>query len=303
MNKENLTKKWLNDALTPAEKEIFEQGEDFQLHRAIVDGAQHFKASNFSSPNDFEDLKSSHQAKKLALKQLYWFKPLLKIASVVVITLGIYFMFFNTNQVAIETFVSQQTSIELPDHSKVTLNASSEITYSKSDWKNHRQLHLNGEAYFKVAKGETFEVFTSLGSVTVVGTAFNVLQRKDYFEVQCFEGVVKVTSGTVSKTLMAGDTFRLLNNEFSQDKLTVLQPEWTQNQSQFKSIPFKIVMAELQRQYDIKIVVQNVNEDRLFTGGFEHNNIENALLSITQPMGLNYKTKASNEVIIYGNSN
>jgi ferric-dicitrate binding protein FerR (iron transport regulator) len=301
MNKEDLIKKWLNDELTPAEKQVFEQGEDFDLNEAIAKGAKQFKASNFSKPNAFKDLQSAYHDEKQKTKQLNWLKPLLKIASVVIITLGIYFTFFNTNQIVVETLVSQQVTTELPDESKVTLNAESELTYIKNDWENQRQLHLKGEAYFKVAKGNTFEVKTSKGLVTVVGTEFNVKQRDDYFEVQCFEGIVKVTSESHSETLLAGDTFRLLNNKFSQDKTTATQPEWTQNQSRFKAIPFKAVIAELQRQYDIKIIVEDVNEDRLFTGGFEHNKIENALLSVTQPMDLSYKTNASNDVIIYGN--
>ena len=246
-------------------------------------------------------MQSAYHEEKQKTKQINWLKPLLKIASIVIITLGIYFTFFNTNQIVVQTLVSQQVTTELPDQSKVTLNAGSELTYSEKDWKNHRQLHLKGEAYFKVAKGNIFEVKTAQGLVTVVGTEFNVKQRDDYFEVQCFEGIVKVSSGNYSETLLAGDTFRLLNNEFSQDRTTVSQPEWTQNQSRFKAIPLKAVIAELQRQYDIKIIVEQVNEDRLFTGGFEYNNIENALLSVTQPMGLNYKTNETNDVIIYGN--
>lgn len=301
MNTEDLIRKWLNDELTPAEKQAFEQGEDFDLNQAIIDGAKQFKASNFSKPNTFQDLQLAYQAKKTTTKQLDWFKPLLKIASVVVITLGIYFTFFNTNTIVIETLASQQTTIELPDHSKVTLNAGSEVTYNKKDWDNNRQLQLSGEAYFKVAKGETFDVLTSQGVVTVIGTEFNVKQRSDYFEVQCFEGVVKVTAGTISKTLLAGDTYRLLNNEFSEDKITAIKPQWTQNQSVFKAVPFKIVVDELQRQYNITIKLKRVNEDRLFTGGFMHDNIESALFSITQPMNLSFKTNASNEVIIYGN--
>ena len=301
MDKEDLIKKWLNDELTPVEKQTFEQGEDFALHQTIIDSAKQFKASNFSKPGTFKDLQSRHQSGKSKTVQLDWFKPLLKIASVVVITLGIYFTFFNNNTTVVQTLVSQQTTIDLPDHSKVTLNADSEIKYSKADWSNKRLLNLDGEAYFKVAKGKTFDVVTSQGVVTVVGTEFNVKQRNDYFEVQCFEGIVKVTSGDISKTLLAGDTYRLLNNTFSQDKITGLSPQWTQNISTFKAIPFKAVIAEMERQYDIKIIVKQLDSERLFTGGFMHNDIEKALFSITQPMDLGYKTNASNEVIIYGN--
>ncbi|WCO00621.1 FecR family protein [Psychroserpens ponticola] len=300
MDKEDLLKKWLNDELTPAEKRVFEQDGDFTFHQTIVDSAKQFKASNFSKPETFKDLESVYQVKKSKTILLDWFKPLLKIASVVVITLGIYFAFFNTNIIVEKTLVGQHTTIELPDHSKVTLNADSEIEYSQVNWSDNRRLNLDGEAYFKVAKGRIFDVVTKQGVVTVVGTEFNVNQRDDYFEVQCYEGVVKVTSGDVSKTLLAGDTYRLLNKEFSQDKVSELSPQWTQNISTFKAIPFKDVIAELQRQYDVKISVEHLDSERLFTGGFMHENIENAIISITQPMGLSYKTNASNDIIIYG---
>lgn len=301
MEREDLIKKWLNDKLTPAEKQMFERGEDFALHHAIVDNAKHFKASNFSKPESFQDLQSTYQSQKSNKKQLNWLRPLLRIASVLVIILGIYFTFFNTNLTVVEALVNQQVDFELPDHSQLTLNAGSKIEFNKTEWKDNRHLNLEGEAYFKVAKGETFDVVTSQGVVSVVGTKFNVKQRDTYFEVQCFEGIVKVTTKNSSKTLLAGDMYRLLNNQSSLDKTAILSPEWMHNKSTFKAIPFKEVIAELERQYDIKIKLSNVNSERLFTGGFIHDNIETALFSITQPMSLSYKTNTSNEVIIYGN--
>lgn len=301
MDTENLIKKWLNDELTSAEKQTFEQGEDFALHQTIIESAKQFKASNFSNPETFKDLQSAYQTVKSNKKQLHWLRPLLKIASVLVIAIGIYFTFFNSNLTVVEALVNQQVNIELPDHSQVTLNAGSKIEFNKTDWNDNRYLNLDGEAYFKVAKGKIFDVITSQGKVTVIGTEFNVNQRIDYFEVQCFEGVVKVTAGDVSKTLLAGDTYRVLDNQFSQDKITALSPQWTQNMSTFKAIPFKAVIAEMERQYDIKIIAEYLDAERLFTGGFVHNDIESALLSITDPMDLSYKTNASNDVIIYGN--
>ncbi|MEH6535689.1 MAG: FecR family protein [Psychroserpens sp.] len=301
MDKETLIKKWLNDELTPAEKEAFEQGDDFDLHQTIIDGAKQFKASNFSEPRSFNDFKSAYETKNITNNRLDWFKPMLRIASILVVGFGLYFTLFYDNFTQIETFASQKTTIELPDQTKVTLNAGSEIEFSEKDWNDNRRLNLEGEAYFKVAKGKIFEVITSQGIVTVVGTEFNVKQRNNYFEVQCFEGIVKVTSGEFTKKLLAGDTYRLFNNIVTEDKTTFLQPDWTTNKSTFKALPFKAVMDEMERQYDIKIIVENVNTERLFTGGFMHDNIENALLSITQPMDLTFKINASNDVVIYGN--
>jgi len=301
MNTEDLIQKWLNDELTPTEKQLFEQGEDFELYQSIIDGAQQFKASNFSTPKTFEDFHSTYKPKTSNVKHVDWFKPLLRIASVVVISLGIYFTFFNTNETVFETIVSQQKNIELPDHSQVVLNAESELKFSEANWNDHRIVNLNGEAYFKVAKGKTFDVVTSQGIVTVVGTEFNVNERDNYFEVQCYEGIVKVVAGDISRTLQAGDTYRILNSQFSESKMNTLIPQWTQNVSMFKAIPFKEVILEMERQYDITISVENVDIDRLFTGGFTHDSVKDALFSITQPMELSYKTNASNDIIIYGN--
>ncbi|MEM5564423.1 FecR family protein [Psychroserpens sp. AS72] len=301
MSKEDQIKKWLNNELSAAEMDTFEQGEDFALYKAIVRSGKQFKASNFSKPESFNEFKTAYQNKSSRSKRIKWLKPVLRIASVIVIALGVYFTMFYDTLSQVQTLATQHTTVELPDASKVTLNAGSIINYSKKDWENNRSLNLNGEAYFEVSKGETFDVITSQGIVTVVGTAFNVKQRDHYFEVQCFEGIVSVTSGSHTKQLLAGDTFRILEDSFSVDKTTSSKPEWTSNKSTFKALPYKAVLAEVERQYDIKIRLSNVNEDRLFTGGFMHDNIENALISITQPMGLTYKINASNDVVIYGN--
>ena len=42
---------------------------------------------------------------------------------------------------------------------------------------------------------------------------------------------------------------------------------------------------------------------RLFSGGFVHNNLENALMSITEPMNLTFEISSPNQVLIYGNTN
>ena len=301
MSTEDHIKKWLNDELTPAEKEAFEQGEDFTLYQAIMNGAKNFKASDFSEPKSFDDFKSAYNTQRATTKASNWKTPLLRIASIVVIALGVYYGLFYDSKIHIETLASEHTTIALPDQSKVTLNAGSSIVYSKKDWQDNRCLNLEGEAYFEVAKGNIFDVITSQGTVTVVGTAFNVKQRDDYFEVQCFEGIVSVTSRGTKTQLIAGETYRQLDNKITQDKTRFQWPQWTQHKSSFKAVPFDEVITEMERQYNINIKVDQVDVKRLFTGGFMHDDIEKALLSITEPMDLTFKINGSNDVVIYGN--
>ena len=152
-------------------------------------------------------------------------------------------------------------------------------------------------------KGQTFDVITNNGIVTVVGTEFNVKSRKDYFEVICFEGIVKVSSDTIVRQLLAGDTYRILNKQFIQDKTDDENPQWTNNRSSFKAIPLKVVFEELERQYDVKVTFKNTDTSRIFTGVFVNDNIENALISITKPMNLTFEISSPNQVLIHGKTN
>lgn len=300
MTEDDLLKKWLNDNLTDAEKKAFSKREDYILNQKIIDSAVHFKASEFSKVDDFETFKATKDKDKTSVKRLNWFKPMLRIASILVIGLAVYLTLFKNGSVVEErTLIAEKTSINLPDLTKVTLNADSKITYDKDTWFENRQVKLKGEAYFKVEKGNTFDVITDNGLVTVVGTEFNVKSRNTYFEVVCYEGIVKVTSNSITRRLLAGDTYSIINSKFSQDKTHETEPEWIDSRSSFKAIPITEVFDELQRQYEIKIRLEDVDVSRKFTGGFTHNNLENALFSITQPMDLMFVISSPNEVLIH----
>lgn len=299
MEKDYLIKQWLNNQLTEDEKQAFIQLEDYLFYKDIIDNAAYFKASNQQKIADFETFKQNYQAKKSSTKTINWYKPLLKIAAVLVVAIGIYFTFLFNPMTEVSTLANQKTTVELPDASMVTMNALSNLSFSKSKWDDNREVNLDGEAYFDVETGKTFDVLTADGVVTVVGTKFNVKQRDNYFEVQCYEGIVKVASKSHTKTLLVGDVFRMLNNEFSTLKIADTEPQWTNNSSSFDAIPLKEVFEELERQYAITINVDSVNTDRLFSGGFVHNNLEAALTSITQPMELTYDMTTANHVVIH----
>ncbi|MEN3324351.1 FecR domain-containing protein [Mariniflexile soesokkakense] len=300
MDKEQLMGKWLKGELNDSEKEIFSKLDDAQLNGYIIDNAQHFKASHFFKLNDFDTFKRQYKSSKAPVEKLNGFSALLKVASVIVISLGIYFTFFSNSLSHFETLAGEKSAFELPDHSKVELNALSSIEFNTKNWDDNRFLMLDGEAYFMVSKGKTFNVKTKSGTVTVVGTQFNVKQRDNFFEVKCFEGIVKVTSDTITRKLLEGDVYQILNGKFTQSKVLTSAPKWTDNRSEFEAIPIKEVLSELERQYNVQVTFKNIDTNRLFTGGFVHNNLENALIAITQPMNMTYELSSSKLVIIHG---
>ncbi len=295
MEKDYLIKKWLTNDLTKAEQKAFESLEDYDLHIDIIENARYFKASHFSKADGFEKL-DERLVNASPVKKINWIRPLMRIASVFIVGIGIYFLFFFNSLTHIETIASEKTTIELPDSSSITLNALSKISYNKSRWNSNREVKLDGEAFFKVAKGEVFDVVTSDGTVSVLGTQFNVKQRENYFEVVCYEGIVQVTSGENTKKLLAGDTFRIHDDIFSFSSTSFQYPQWTDNISNFKSVQFSEVIEELERQYNITVQFNNPKLNQLFTGGFVHNDLDNALRSISEPLGLTYKIESSNQV-------
>ncbi len=292
MEKDYLLKKWLNDDLTEEERLAFEALEDFEINNTIIKEGQRFKASHFSDPATFDSVEK--QITKSIPKKTLWRSNLIKIASIVVLGVAVYFTFFNNALTKTRALATQQKEVELPDHSKVVLNSDSELSFDAKEWKKQRIVSLNGEAFFKVASGKTFDVKTSEGIVTVVGTQFNVNQRKNYFEVICYEGIVQVKNKDTLLKLLAGDSFRTLNGVVSVGKTEETIPQWTQHMSTFKDIPFSLVLDELERQYDVSIEYQGEYRDQLFSGGFMQNNLENALQSITAPFGLTYKIDDTN---------
>jgi len=179
------------------------------------------------------------------------------------------------------------------------MNAQSSVRYKPFFWNSDREVLLDGEAYFEVAKGSRFDVVTEAGTTSVLGTRFNVKQREQYFEVICFEGLVGVASYASSVKLEPGHGFRILN-----DETTMLQsfikasPSWINNESDFHSVPYMEVIREFERQYNQTILAEGVDIGQLYTGTFLHNDMKLALNAITIPMNLSWKIDDSGNIML-----
>lgn len=91
------------------------------------------------------------------------------------------------------TRVGERLEVALPDGSAITLNT--DTTLETIFTATGRTVRLErGQAYFSVAKDPSrpFDVTTSAGVVTAVGTAFDVLVAADRFQVLVEEGKVSV---------------------------------------------------------------------------------------------------------------
>jgi transmembrane sensor len=285
MKKEDLIIKWLDNSLNEEELRAFEQLDASSTFKQLDQAIQHFKAPHFDASANYQRLLLQRAREQ---KIFPWKRMWASAAAVAVICIGLYFSYFQVNSTTFIAHNAELITLQLPDSSEVILNAGSEVSYQEKDWSKQRSLSLKGEAYFNVAKGSSFTVSTSQGTVTVLGTEFNVKARENYFEVTCYEGSVQVNYQNEIVQLAAGKGFRAYEQLTDSQETVDVQPAWIENRSAFKSVPFIEVLHELERQYNVKVEYDTSLNNTLVTTNFTHKNLDTALQAITIPLKLSY---------------
>lgn len=203
----------------------------------------------------------------------------------------------STERVIVEA--GDKKEISLPESSNVVVNAGSKIVFSKEKFAGTRELKLNGEAFFKVQPGSKFTVRTDQGTVTVLGTSFNVVARPGRFEVSCHTGKVRVTNESDDQIeITAGEKVVEEKEVLHVSRFVPTEtPAWTEGKFIFDNQELSVVFEELERQYNIKVELPEDLRAVRYTGLFESGNLTEALDLITWPRHLRYEVKG-NKVII-----
>lgn len=304
MNYEKDILKWFNKENSDEELAYLKETKDFTTLEKIAHYSSQIDVPKINVEKAFEDFKLKKEKNiKKGKVVTFSFSRLYKYAAVIIVLLSTsYFLFFN-NTTNYKTTFAQTKKFNLPDNSEVILNANSEISYAKNNWKENRSLDLNGEAYFKVEKGKKFTVNTTIGDVTVLGTQFNIKERKNYFEVKTYEGLVSVSYKNTTKKLAKGQLFKVVNGIIDTvNTFNINDKTWMQNESTFKSTPLSFVLEDITNLFDYKIETKNIDINKLYTGGFSHADIHIALKSVTIPLQLSYKIDGKT-VTIYNYEN
>ncbi|MDL2215450.1 DUF4974 domain-containing protein, partial [Dysgonomonas sp. OttesenSCG-928-M03] len=160
----------------------------------------------------------------------------------------------------------EKKEVNLPDGSVVILNSMSSVSYSERMIGRTRELVLQGEAYFDVAKDpdKAFVVKAKDIEVKVLGTKFNVkaYENQEYIETTLFAGVVSVglPSGEVRK-LKPGEQAifeeKTKNVEIRQLKDPGIEMAWQNNILVFDNEPFTDILETLSREYNVIFEVEN----------------------------------------------
>jgi len=260
-------------------------------------GTFHWKKSN---ADIWETIEANIDAQPKARSLNFSFLKFAVAASILVLfSVGSFLRFYS---VRIETSPGQHLLAELPDRSKVDLNAQSSITYNPYWWRISRSIQLEGEAFFEVEKGKKFSVVSAKGITQVLGTSFNIYARDDAYKVTCVTGSVKVKSVTGSVAILKPNDKAEVQSDGKINIINGIEtyPEisWKKNIFLFTAAPLKMVFSEIERQYGVKIEMPLGNA-ALYTGNFSKDqNVEEILNYVCPALGLKYIRKSDVEYII-----
>jgi len=289
---DTLLDKWLNGTLSASEMEAMKEDPVFLEYLKIDSFVKDLDLPSQEASEGLSHLKQKlvSEQKPKVIKLGLWLK--VAAAAIVIFTVG-YFYNGSLSQ-NFHTELAQTQTLQLPDDSQVILNEDSHLRFKTANWNENRSLSLEGEAYFEVTKGAVFDVNTAHGMVTVLGTKFNVNDRKDSFEIVCYEGSVGVKFKDTYVKLSPGDKAVLRKDKLVSEKKYTTKPGWIHDESTFKNIAIGLVMEELKSVYSINLITKNIDVDLRYTGSFTNLDLEAALETITLPLGLEYAIENKN---------
>lgn len=191
--------------ISPENKYFFEQTREIWLAAKVVENSQGFDSTKgYLQFLSFIRKKQFTHTENRGKTFLFSFS---RIAAVVLLAFGLGVLADNIlSRVHFKSDLAQQqeiivplgskSKIKLPDGTSVTLNAGSRLTYKTTYGKSKREVWLEGEGYFSVAKdkNKAFIVKTGYLDIQALGTEFNVKAYPNEKSIQTtlVEGSIKI---------------------------------------------------------------------------------------------------------------
>lgn len=285
--------RWVAGELSPEELAEFEKSEAFEEFDRINQQALRLEAPPIDKVKSLIAINEKITFGKRRKSILNF-----AIAASVTAILAVSALLFSTRTYT--TAIGEQLVVDLPDGSRVRLNANTELSHKRFFWNSNKRVSLAGEAYFEVEKGDGFQVETVYGTTSVLGTKFNVTARPKRFRLSCFEGKVRFDyiKTTEQRILTEKQSITLKDDKIIDQAEEDSLPAWMQGFSIFKNEPFYMVLEELQAQFEIEFKLDDIDLAKPFSGAFFHDDLERALKSTLTPMGIAYELDEEGKTII-----
>lgn len=209
----------------------------------------------------------------------------------------------------VATQAGQQSEINLPDGTTVFLNENSRLAYPGNYGTNSREIKLEGEAFFEVARDENrpFRIQSGNSITQVLGTSFNVNAIHATDSV-----IVNVASGKVALYASNDPTNRVELEKGESGKWTnitkqVQSRKWTTPHFQswqtgiliFSSTPLPAVYRALEKQYRVSFVMPDGLAACKLSAQFDHQTLDEALRELEIVFQVRHE-QIENQIIISG---
>lgn len=207
------------------------------------------------------------------------------------------------------TGADNDTTLVLPDGTKVWLNKLSALKYPKEFDSDNRVVEIEGEGYFEVTKNphQPFIVESEVMSVKVLGTVFNfrIDKQQQRATVSLLEGKVKVVGNHDEGTIelkpgqKACVDARLGNltvseNDVYQDAM------WHERKTAFSNANVSDIAKLLEKIYHIQVVVDPaIDQTNTYSGVIKEKETIDSVLDLLQnTLPIHYKVKGNRVYLI-----
>lgn len=236
--------------------------------------------------------------KKLRIPKRWWLRAAGVLLLIAATTFTYYLGKSDSQQVLVDKTAyhmiivpkGEKSELMLSDGTRIWINAGSNVRFPNQFSGTTRDIWLDGEAYFEVAKDKTkpFMVHTSDLDVKVYGTKFNLkaYASEDIIETTLIEGIVSLETRNIfnrkkeevflkpnHKAIYLKKNAPIENkNEIVRDiavplrskKILLSKPvqvepaiSWREGKLIFIDESFESIATKLERRFDVKIVIEN----------------------------------------------
>lgn len=194
-------------------------------------------------------------------------------------------------------------SLQLSDGTKVMLNSDSRLKFPQSFSGDTREVYLEGEGFFQVAKdaAKPFIVHCEKYAVRVLGTTFNIsAYRNDEVSMTTLvEGRVNIECGNTVVALTPGLMAVVADSKVTTREVNVESYiSWTRDQFSFSEERLEDLLKKISRWYDVEFVFDDEEiKDYKFSGFMPRYESIDAILQIME-QAANVTFKMNNKQIV-----
>ncbi len=190
-----------------------------------------------------------------------------------------------------------KVKLSLPDSSTVWVNAGSTLSYNNSFSKSNRDVTLDGEAYFEVAKNRQlpFKVFANNVCVEAKGTSFNIESYRQNVTTTLITGTVLISSKYGGDQILRPNQsvcYNSINREFDKVKNVTnaeLYSSWKDNIWVIRSMKMDEFIERLEKRYNVVIIENGCEfQNKRISASLSNETIEQVMRALKSTMGVEY---------------